>query len=62
MLDLAVEATFPVCEAMTVALISVSASIQGVVIMELKNYLAGPIIKGESVTLDSLPLSPVNRS
>ena len=43
MLELAVEATYPICEALTVSLISVSASIQGVTIMELDHYLAKPI-------------------
>ena len=37
------EATYPICEALTVSLISVSASIQGVTIMELDHYLAKPI-------------------
>ena len=43
MLELAVEATYPICEALTVSLISVSASIQGVTIMEMDHYLARPI-------------------
>ena len=43
MLELAVEATYPICEALTVSLISVSASLQGVTIMELDHYLAKPI-------------------
>ena len=43
LLELAVEATYPICEALTVSLISVSASVQGVTIMELDHYLAKPI-------------------
>ena len=50
MLELAVEATYPICEALTVALISVSASIQGVTIMELDHYLATPMPDNSTFT------------
>ena len=48
LLELAVEATYPICEALTVSLISVSASVQGVTIMELDHYLAKPV--SENIT------------
>ena len=50
MLELAVEATYPICEALTVSLISVSASIQGVTIMELDHYLSKPILENTTIT------------
>ena len=50
MLELAVEATYPICEALTVSLISVSASIQGVTIMELDHYLARPISENTTMS------------
>ena len=43
MLELTVEATYPICQALTVSMISVLASIQGVVLIELESYLAQPI-------------------
>ena len=49
MLELAVEATYPICEALTVSLISVSASLQGVTIMELDHYLAKPLPQNATV-------------
>ena len=52
MLELAVEATYPICEALTVSLISVSASIQGVTIMELDHYLSKPISQNTTITND----------
>ena len=50
MLELAVEATYPICEALTVSLISVSASVQGVTIMELDHYLAKPVSYNTTTT------------
>ena len=50
MLELAVEATYPICEALVVALISVSSSVQGVTIMELDHYLATPISNNKTFT------------
>ena len=50
MLELAVEATYRICEALVVALISVSSSIQGVTIMELDHYLATPISNNKTFT------------
>ena len=43
MLELTVETTYPICQALTVSMISVLASIQGVVLIELESYLAQPI-------------------
>ena len=43
------EATYPICEALTVSLISVSASLQGVTIMELDHYLAKPLPQNATV-------------
>ena len=50
MLELAVEATYPICEALVVALISVSSSVQGVTIMELDHYLATPLSNNQTLT------------
>ena len=42
MLELAVEATYPVDEAIVIALISMSSAIQGVIIMEMDSILKRP--------------------
>jgi hypothetical protein len=41
-LELAVEATFPVDEAIVIAMISMSSAVQGVIIMELDTVLRQP--------------------
>ena len=42
MLELAVEATYPVHEAIVIALITMSSAIQGVVVMEMDAILKRP--------------------
>ena len=42
MLELAVEATYPVDEAIVIAMISMSSAIQGVIIMEMDTVLRQP--------------------
>ena len=51
MLELTVEATYPICQALTVSMISVLASIQGVVLIELESYLAQPITLNNTITV-----------
>ena len=51
MLELAVEATYPICQALTVSMISVFASIQGVLLIELESYLSQPIATNNTITV-----------